>query len=88
MRAPSPLLRVLLCLALLGIALAGSLVVASVLGAAAAVAYTVLVVLLVVLGVVRGRRALAPTYVAPSDLPPGHTCSCCTTSQHDPVRIV
>ena len=83
MRAPTLRLRVLLCLALLGIAVSVGLIVLSAFGLLAAGGYTVVVGLLLGWAVDRGRRALAPT-----PLPAGRTCSCCTTSQLDPVRIV
>lgn len=83
MRAPSRFLRLLLCAALLGVLLVIGLVVAGTLGAVAASVYAVLALVLVVVAVARGRKALAPT-----PLPPGRSCTCCTTSQHDPVKIV
>ena len=71
------LLGVLLAL---GLALAplGSLVVAS---------YAVVVVLL--LGLL-GRRArtVHRSAVVPGPVPAGRTCSCCTSTVHDPVRVV
>jgi hypothetical protein len=87
MRAPSLRLRVLLCVAVLGVLALLGLVVAAVAGAGGAVAYAVVVVLLVGAAVARGRAAFAPTRLAPADGAP-RTCTCCTTTQHDPVRIV
>lgn len=83
MRAPALRLRILLSLALLGIALAVGLVVLAGLGGLVATGYLIVVGLLLGWAVDRGRRALAPT-----PLPAGRTCTCCTTSQLDPVRIV
>jgi len=79
----SRLLPALLCLALIGIALSVGLVVLSALGGVAALAYAAVVVALLLVGGVRARRALAPP-----PAPAGRTCTCCTTTQHDPVRIV
>lgn len=83
MKLPATRLRVLMCVALLGVLLLIGLVAAAVLGAAGAVVFALLAVFVVVVGVGRGRAALAPT-----PLPPGRSCTCCTTSQHDPVRII
>ena len=87
MRTPSRLLRVLLCVAVLGVLALLGLVVAALAGAPATVAYAVVVVLLVGAAVVRGRAAFAPARLAPADGAP-RTCTCCTTTQHDPVRII
>ena len=76
-------LRVLMCAAVLGVLLALGLVVASVAGVVGAVVYGVLALALVVVGAVRGRRLLAPP-----PLPAGRTCSCCTTTHFDPVKII
>ena len=84
---PSTALRALLCVAVLGVLLLTGLVVTAVAGPAGAVAYAVLAGLLVGVAVVRGRAAFAPTRLAPADGAP-RTCTCCTTTQHDPVRIV
>ena len=87
MRMPSTWLRALLCVAVLGVLLLVGLVVTAVAGAGGAVAYAVLALLLVGLAVVRGRAAFAPTRLGMADGAP-RTCTCCTTTQHDPVRIV
>ncbi len=76
-------LLALLCAAVLGLLVVFGLVVASVAGPVGAAVYAVLAVALVVAGAVRGRRLLEP--------PPrtdGRTCTCCTTSQFDPVQVV
>ena len=87
MRMPSTWLRALLCVAVLGVLLLIGLVVTAAAGAGGAVAYAVLALLLVGLAVVRGRAAFAPTRLGPTDGAP-RTCTCCTTTQHDPERIV
>ena len=73
----------LLCAAVLGVLLAVGLVVAALAGPLGAAVYAVLAVLLVLAGAVRGRRLLAPP-----PLPPGRTCTCCTSSHFDPVEVV
>ncbi|MBC7373901.1 MAG: hypothetical protein H7323_07920 [Frankiales bacterium] len=83
MRLPATRLRILMCLALLGVLLLVGLVVGAIAGTVGVAVFVVLAGALVVLGIVRGRVALAPT-----PLPLGRTCTCCSTSQHDPVRIV
>jgi len=83
MRTPSRGLRLLLCAALLGVLLVVGLAVASLLGPIGAALYAVLALALVGVAVVRGHKALAPT-----PLPAGRTCTCCTTSQHDPVQVL
>ena len=75
-------------LALLGVSLVGvlaavGLVVFAAAGPAGAAAYAVVALVLVALAAVRGRRVLAPPR-----LPPGRTCTCCTTTQFDPVKVV
>ena len=84
---PSTALRALLCVAVLGVLLLVGLVVTAMAGLGGAVAYAVLAVLLVGVAVVRGRAAFAPTRLASAGDAP-RTCTCCTTTQHDPVRIV
>jgi len=84
---PSTRLRVLLCLALLGVLVLVGIVVVTLGSTSGAVAYGVVVVLVVGAAVVRGRAAFAPTRLASADGAP-RTCTCCTTTQHDPVRIV
>ena len=83
MKLPSTRLRVLMCLALLGVLLLVGLVVGALLGAPGVVVFALLAGILVTIGIRRGRAALAPT---PMSL--GRTCTCCTTSQHDPVRVI
>ena len=76
-------LLALMCAAVLGVLVAVGLLVAAVAGVVGAVVYGVLAVALVVVGAVRGRRLLAPP-----PLPPGRTCSCCTTTHFDPVKVI
>ncbi|MBW3640156.1 MAG: hypothetical protein KY451_09950 [Actinobacteria bacterium] len=76
-------LGALLCVAVLGVLFAGGLVVAALGGLPAVLAYAAGALILLGVAMVRGRHLLAPA--AP---PPGRTCTCCTASQHDPVRVV
>jgi membrane protease YdiL (CAAX protease family) len=80
---PSRRLGALLCAAVVGLLVAVGLVVLTAGGPWAAVAYAVVAVALLRVAVVRGRSVLAPPVP-----PPGRTCTCCTTSQLDPVRVV
>ena len=73
----------LLCVALVGILVAGGLLVATLSGGAAALAYAVGALLLLATAITRGRRMLPPP-----PLPAGRTCSCCTATSLDPVRVV
>ncbi len=79
-------LRVLMLLAVLGVLVLGGLVVGALAGAVGVTAYAVLAVALLVTGGVLGRRALARVEAEP--LPAGRSCTCCTTSQFDPVEVV
>ena len=83
MTTPSRRLAVLFCLAVLGIVVALGLVAAAVGGVLGALAYAVVALVLLGLAASRGRRLLRP-----APLPPGRTCTCCTTSQHDPVQVI
>ena len=85
-RIPSKGLRVLLCSALAGVLGCLGIVVWALAGGPGLLAYAVAAGLLVAVGVVRGRASFAPTPLSPSAGP--RTCTCCTTTQHDPVRIV
>ncbi len=82
-RGPDSRLGVLLAVALLGVALALGLVVGSLLGPWVAGGYAVLTVTGLLFAGAKGRRLLAP---APA--PAGRSCTCCTTSQHDPVKVL
>ena len=55
-------------------------------GPPAIAAYSVGALAVLFVAATRGRRLLAP--VPPPALGAGRTCSCCTASQHDPVRVI
>ena len=80
-RAPSRRLLALMCAALLGVLVVLGLVVAALAGPVGVAAYAVVAGALLAVVVVRGRPAPAP----PGPL---RTCTCCTTTQHDPVRVL
>ena len=73
-------LQVLFLLAMAGVLLAGGLVVADLAGSLVATAYAVVVggLLLAVAGRARAAAAVPP---------PGRTCTCCTSTVHDPVEV-
>ena len=77
----TPVLQRLFLLAAAGVLLALGLVAAS-FGLAAVTAYAGAVVVLVGFGV---RRARA---VARAQRPAGRTCTCCTSTVHDPVKVI
>ncbi len=79
-------LGALLCVALLGVLLAIGLVVVAAAGPLAGAGYAVVSTGLVAAAAVRGRSVLAPPAVPTA--PSGRTCTCCTTSQLDPVRVL
>ena len=88
-RIPSKGLRVLLCAALVGVLGCLGVVVRALVGGPGLLAFAVAAGLLVAVGVVRGRASFAPTPLSPAVGAAGpRTCTCCTTTQHDPVRIV
>jgi hypothetical protein len=74
---------VLACLAVLGVTALLGVVVASLTGLPGLILYAAVAALLLGVATVRGRRLLRP-----APLPPGRTCTCCTTSQHDPVQVI
>jgi hypothetical protein len=76
-------LQVLFLVALLGVLLAVGLVVDELAGRWAAVGYAVVAVLLVSVAAARARAAQARARVVA-----GRTCTCCTTTQHDPVQVI
>jgi len=82
-KTPSRRLLALLCAAVLGVLLALGLLVGALAGAVGVAVYAVVVAGLVALGVRRGRAL-----VAPPALPAGRSCSCCTTSHYDPVKVI
>jgi hypothetical protein len=73
----------LLCAAVLGVLVVLGLTVTALLGPVGGAVYTVVALAVVAVGVVRGRRLLAP---APR--PAGRTCDCCTTTHFDPVEVI
>ena len=75
--------QVLFVVALLGVLAAVGALVADLLGPLAGGAYAVVVLALVLLGSARARAAEARRRQRA-----GRTCTCCTTSQHDLVRVV
>ncbi|MGI8535713.1 MAG: hypothetical protein ACR2K2_04280 [Mycobacteriales bacterium] len=83
MKTPSRWLGALLCVAVVGVLLAAGLLVAVAAGTVAVLGYAAVVGLLLGVAVVRGRHLLSPP-----PLPAGRTCTCCTATQHDPVRIL
>ena len=76
-------LQVLFLAALLGVLVVVGVVVADLAGPWATAAYAVVVGVLLSLGAARARGAQARERAAA-----GRTCTCCTTSQHDPVKVV
>ena len=73
----------LLCVALVGVVVSAGLLVGALLGGGAALAYAVVALVVLAIAITRGRRLLAPP-----PLPAGRTCSCCTATSLDPVRVV
>ena len=76
-------LQVLFLVALLGVLACLGLGVLALAGPVAAGAYAVVALLLVVVASARARAAAAAARRAA-----GRTCTCCTTSQHDPVKVI
>ena len=76
-------LQVLFLVALVGVLVCLGLVVAGLAGPWGAAAYSVVALGLLVVGSTRARAAQAAARAAA-----GRTCTCCTSSQHDPVRVV
>ncbi len=76
-------LLALLCAAVLGVLVVLGLAVTALLGTVGGTVYAVVALVLVAVGVVRGRRLLAPP-----PRPAGRTCDCCTTTHFDPVEVI
>jgi hypothetical protein len=76
-------LLALLCAAVLGVLVVLALAVTALLGTVGGTVYAVVALVLVAVGVVRGRRLLAPP-----PRPAGRTCDCCTTTHFDPVEVI
>ena len=75
--------QVLFLAALLGVLTIVGLTVAALAGPWNALVYAVVVLVLLAWGAVRARAAAAAARAAA-----GRSCSCCTSSQHDPVKVV
>ena len=75
--------QVLFLAALLGVLAIVGLAVGALAGVWAAVAYAVVVLVLLFVGAARARAAQDRARSAA-----GRTCTCCTTSQHDPVKVI
>ena len=76
-------LQVLFLAALMGVLILVGLVVADLAGLWVTVGYALVVLVLLSLGAGRARAAQARERAAA-----GRTCTCCTTSQHDPVKVI
>ncbi len=76
-------LQLLFLLALLGVLVAVGVVVVDLLGPVAGVVYAVLAVGAVLVAAGRARAAAVEARRAA-----GRTCTCCTTSHFDPVKVV
>ena len=76
-------LQVLFLVALVGVLACIGLGVLALAGPVAALAYCVVAVLGLVVAAARARAAQAAARAAE-----GRTCTCCTTSQHDPVKVI
>jgi hypothetical protein len=76
-------LAVLFCLSILGVVLLFGIVVGSLTGLPGVLAYAAVAGLVLGVAIARGRRLMRP-----APLPPGRSCTCCTTSHTDPVRVI
>ena len=79
--------QVLFLVALVGVLACFGLGVLALAGPLAALAYAVLAVALLVVGAARARAGAASASAA-ARRAAGRTCTCCTTSQHDPVKVI
>ena len=80
-------LQVLFLVALLGVLLAVGLAVQALLGGWAALAYAVAALLLVCIAAARARAAQQRARERARSAS-GRTCTCCTSTQHDPVKVI
>ena len=71
-------LQAMFLLASLGVLVVVGLLVLAACGVVVALVYAAVVLGLLALGAFRARAAAAPV---------GRTCSCCTTTVHDPVQV-
>ena len=76
-------LQVLFLAALLGVLVVLGIVVGALAGRWAVLVYTVVAAGLLVVGAARARAAQERARTAA-----GRTCTCCTTSQHDSVKVI
>ena len=83
MKGLSRRLAVLCALSILGVALMLGIVIGSLTGLPGVLAYAAVAGLVLALAIARGRRLLAPPA-----LPPGRSCTCCTTTHTDPVKVI
>jgi hypothetical protein len=80
-------LQVLFLVALLGVLFAIGVAVAELAGSWASLAYSVVVLGLLVVGAARARAAQERVRER-GNSGGGRTCSCCTTTQYDPVKVI
>ena len=83
MKGLSRRLAVLFGLSILGVALMLGIVVGSLTGLPGVLAYGVVATLVLLRAIARGRRL-----VQRPPLPPGRSCTCCTTKHTDPVKVL
>ena len=74
-------LQAMMLLALLGVLVVMGLLAWALLGPVGGAAYAVVVAAVLVVGARRARAAATPS---PE---PGRTCTCCTTTVHDPIEV-
>jgi hypothetical protein len=80
-------LQVLFLVALVGVLACVGLLVLALTGPVPALAYSVVAVLGLAVAAARARAAQAAARAAARSAA-GRTCTCCTTSQHDPVKVI
>jgi hypothetical protein len=76
-------LQVLFLVALLGVLVCVGVALLELAGPLVAGAYAAVTALLLLLGAARARNAAEAAREAA-----GRTCTCCTSSQHDPVKVI
>jgi hypothetical protein len=77
-------LQVLFLLALVGVLVCVGLGLLALAGAVPALVFAVVALVLLAGGAARARAATAAAERAAA----GRSCTCCTTSQHDPVKVI
>ena len=80
-------LQVLFLLALVGALVCLGLGVLAVAGPVPALGYAAIALLLLAVGAARARAAAARA-AEDARRAAGRSCTCCTTSQHDPVKVI